>query len=180
MKVNLKKGWYVIYVRSRHERKVHESLINNKLQSFLPLIKTVKNWSDRKKLTETPLFPSYVFVKINSSKEFFNALSIDGVCDFIRFGREYALVKECEIENIKLLLSSDYKIGIEGNHQIPKVGELKKIEQGPLKGLECEILRINNKSKIVVRLDSIQQNITTIVPSEYLSEMNYGYSSVSA
>ena len=61
----LKIGWYVLYVKSRHERKVDDLLKENQLESFLPLVKTVRKWSDRNKIIQMPLFPSYVFVKIN-------------------------------------------------------------------------------------------------------------------
>ncbi|AXT51946.1 UpxY family transcription antiterminator [Aquimarina sp. BL5] len=172
MKTSLKIGWYVVYVRSRYERKVHEFLQENSILSFLPLTQIIKKWSDRKKLVEVPLFPSYVFVKVNSSKDFFDILSVKGVCDFLRCGRDYAVVSEKEIIKIKLLLSSNYEIEIESSDQMPKIGELKKINDGPLNGLECEVLRINHKDKIVVRLNSIRQNITTVMPSGYLSEIS--------
>ena len=56
---------------------------------------------------------------------------------------------------------------IEMNTQLPKVGEVKKITFGPLSGLECEVLKIGNVNKIIVQIDSLNQNITATVPSYY-------------
>lgn len=172
MNSSLKTGWHVLYVRSRCEKKV-EALLKEKEQIvFLPMVKTVRKWSDRKKVIETPLFPSYVFVKINSAKDFHHTLSVDGACTYIQFGKEYARVSESEIKKIKLFLNSDDTLNIETSSQFIKIGETKMIEQGPLSGLECEIVKVNNVNKIVVRIKSIQQNIIATLPKHYLSELS--------
>lgn len=71
-------GWYALYVKSRCEKKVHKSLKDISLESFLPQVIKIRQWSDRKKTILKPLFPSYVFVNINSSLEFHKALSVNG------------------------------------------------------------------------------------------------------
>ena len=160
-------GWHVLYVKSRWEKKVHESLLEILLEPFLPQVKTVSQWKDRKKTVLKPLFPSYVFVNINSALEFQKALSVNGACNYIRFGSEYARVTEKEISHIKLLIGDNDATNIEMNTQLPKVGEVKKITFGPLSGLECEVLKIGNVNKIIVQIDSLNQNITATVPSYY-------------
>ncbi|MEM9921555.1 MAG: UpxY family transcription antiterminator [Bacteroidota bacterium] len=157
------RGWYVLYVRSRYEKRVDEQLKFSGLTSYLPLIKKIKKWSDRKKIVEEPLFRSYVFVNIQQQFEFSRALSLDGVCDFVRFGNELAMVRDGEIENIRILLQGDLK-NIETVRHMPQVGEVRKIQYGSLKGLECEILRINGENKILVRVNSIHTDITATVP----------------
>ncbi|AZJ35261.1 UpxY family transcription antiterminator [Tenacibaculum singaporense] len=163
-------GWYVLYVKSCWEKKVHESLKEISLESFLPQVKTVKQWSDRKKVTMKPLFPSYVFVYINSSLGFHKALSVNGAFSYIRFGKEYARVQEKEINQIKLLTGDESIEGIEITSHRPKVGEIKKITYGPLKGLSCEIIKAYNHKKIIVRIDSLQQNIMATIPLCVLEE----------
>lgn len=80
--------WYVLYVKSRWEKKVNESLMNVHIESFLPLVKSARQWSDRKKINSSPLFPSYVFVHINSGLEFRKALTINEACGHFHFGNE--------------------------------------------------------------------------------------------
>lgn len=156
--------WYVLYVRSRQERKIHDFLMENEIESFLPMIKSINQWSDRKKTIYKPLFPSYVFVKINSTKDFHRALTANGACDYIRFGSRYAKVNEREIGNVKLLLQSEEIFDVTTTNEIIERGEVKKINFGLLSGLECEILRINNQNKALVRLDSLHQTVIATIP----------------
>lgn len=165
------KGWYVLYVRSRHEKKVKNLLIENGMKPFLPIVKTVRNWSDRKKTVEIPLFPSYIFVNISSKKEFEKALSIDGACSYIRFGKEYAKATNEEITKIKMILNAGEVKDIQTSYRKPIKGDCHRIEHGPLSGLFCEIIRTGNSNKIVVSIDSIQQNIIATVPAYFLSEL---------
>lgn len=169
--MNYTNGWHVIYVKSRWEKRVYESLKEISLEPFLPLTKTLRQWSDRKKVIFRPLIPSYVFVNLNSPKEFHKALSVDGACSFIRFGKEYAKVTDKEINNMKFLVEDQNIIDLETNYQAPKVGEVRKINYGSLQGLECEVLKVNNTNKIVVRIDSLQQNIIATVPANYIADV---------
>lgn len=165
-------GWYVLYVKSRHERKVDNLLKEVHLESFLPLVKTIRTWSDRKKMIEMPLFPSYVFVKIESGQDFHKAFSINGACTFVKCGSAYATVRDSEIQKIKFLLTTDDITNVEKTTDRLEEGEIALIQYGAFTGLECEILNINNNNKIIVRMDSINQNITATLPSHYLSKLS--------
>ncbi|AXG72415.1 transcription antitermination protein RfaH [Kordia sp. SMS9] len=164
-------GWYVLYVRSRCERKVDEYLKDISIESFAPHIKTIRQWSDRKKMVLKPLFPSYVFVNVKTSLEFHQALSAFGACAYISFGDTYARVSEKEIHQIKLLIGDSNIVDFEVTPQLPKVGDMKKITYGPLRGLHCKIVRANNMNKIIVNVESLQQNITVTTPVHYLEEV---------
>lgn len=172
MKKITKIGWHVLYVKSRQEKKVHSLLLENKLQAFLPLVTTIRKWSDRKKKVEVPLFSSYVFVKINSPMDFYKALNVEGACAYIRFSNEYAIVREDEITKLKLFVGNEDVKDIKTTPYQPKVGEVSKIKYGPLTGLECEVLRINDMHTIQVRIHSLKQNITANLPSFYFSELS--------
>jgi len=171
--MNFNIGWYVLYVKSRCEKKVYEYLKSISIESFSPQVKTIRQWSDRKKTILRPLFPSYVFVRINSSLEFHKALSVNGVCTYVRFGREYAQVTEKEIRQIKIFARNENLTDIEISSQLPKIGEIKKIFYGPLSGLNCEVLKIKNTNKIIVRIDSLHLNITATIPLKMISKANY-------
>lgn len=164
-------GWHVLYVKSKHEKKVATLLDELSIESYLPLVKTIRKWRDRNKVLFQPLFTSYVFVNVKSSLEFYKALSVNGACAYIRFGKEYARVPDVEISKIKLLLDSEDVSSLETNSELPKIGEIKKIHYGALTGLECEVLKVNNINKIIVRIDSLQQNITATLPTYYFKEM---------
>ncbi|BFM41387.1 UpxY family transcription antiterminator [Flavobacterium sp. CFS9] len=161
-------GWYVLYVKSHHERKVFDMLGYLSIKAFLPTIQVQSTRTDRKKSIQKLLFPSYVFVKINSSLDFYKTLSVNGACMYIRFGMEYAKVSDEEMRKIELLLLNNDVTEVQTNVEEFSVGDFKTISYGSLKGLECEILNTNNTNKIVVRIDSLQKNITATIPSYYL------------
>jgi len=161
-------GWYVLYVKSRREKRVNDLLQQYNFKSYLPLVSKTNQWSDRKKVVQLPLFSSYVFVYIDDHNEFPKTLSIDGACCYIRFGKEYARVKEQEIKSIKLFLDMELN-EIEACSVLPSIGEVVKIEHGALSGLECEVVQIKSKKKIVVHIKSINTNITATVPANYFN-----------
>ncbi|WP_445454945.1 UpxY family transcription antiterminator [Flavobacterium sp. HNIBRBA15423] len=168
--MNFNNAWYVLYVKSRWEKKVYESLKDISIEAFLPQVKAIHQWSDRKKTIFKALFPSYVFLTVNSSLEFHKALSVNGVCAYVRFGKDYARVTEKEINQIKLLVEDKNLTDIEINVELPKIGEVKKINYGPLNGLDCEVIEAKNHNKIIVRINSLQQNIMATIPFHVLSE----------
>ncbi|MEO1518143.1 MAG: UpxY family transcription antiterminator [Bacteroidota bacterium] len=164
MHKRFREGWYVLHVRSRCEKKVEAALRMASVDAYLPLAKRVKRWSDRRKETYEPLFRSYVFVYIHQPSEFSKAKWTEGVCDFIQFGNRYARVKDEEIQNIKILMSSGLD-NIYAEGYLPKTGETYSIKEGPLQGLECEIVKARNEQKIIVRVRSIHLNITASLPA---------------
>lgn len=161
-------GWYVLYVKCHHERKVYDVLGQLSIKAFLPTIEVPSKRTDRKKSIQKLLFPSYIFVKINSSLDFYKTLAVNGACMYIRFGMEYAKVSDEEIRKIELFLLGNDLTEIETNVEDLIVGDFKTISHGSLRGLECQILNANNSNKIIVRIDSLQKNITATIPSYYL------------
>ena len=163
-------GWYVLYVRSSQEKKIHQELSEKSVESFLPLIKTVQQWTDRKKTIFKPLFPSYLFVNIASKLDIYKALSLNAACSFLKFGNEYGIVSQEEIDQIKLLIGKDDITEIAANVALPKIGDKLKIEYGELSGIECEVYRVDNVLKISIWLNSLRQNISATIPAYYLQK----------
>jgi transcription antitermination factor NusG len=104
--------WFVIYTKPRNEKKVHGLLLDSGYESYCPLNKTRRKWSDRYKIVEEPLFRSYVFVKI-FEPQIFDVLKIDGVVRFLYWNRKPANVREAEIELIKRFLGENDSVQVE-------------------------------------------------------------------
>ncbi|MDR0605400.1 MAG: UpxY family transcription antiterminator [Bacteroidales bacterium] len=154
----LNKGWYVVYTKPCHEKKVYEELLFRCYISYLPLIKKTSVWSDRRKVVEKPLFPSYVFVYLEHVSKYYEVLQIKGVVTFIRFCCQLARVKESEIETIKKLIANCSTLNLSSLNVT--VGDKRTILSGPLAGFECEVISISKGNrKILVRIDSLKQNI---------------------
>ena len=98
-KENEENEWYVIRTMSRQERKVATRLEQINIHYYLPLVKTISQWTDRKKTVEKPLFSGYVFIKKTS--KYFDILQLPGVVSIIKHNRKIAIVKQSEINTIK-------------------------------------------------------------------------------
>lgn len=168
LEIMVVKGWHLICVQYKHEKRVHKELTENRIESFLPTTTVVRQWSDRKKKVREPLFPNYVFVNIKSKNDFYHTWTLDSVRSFVRFGKEYGKVSQKEIDQLKLMIGVKDLSEVRAEAQIANIGDKFIIESGELKGLECEVYRVDNESKISVRLNSIYQNITASIPSHYL------------
>ena len=142
--------WYVIYTKPNRETRVFADLMENKIESYLPLKKTLKYWSDRKVWSEEPLFKSYLFVKV-SFIEFFNVLKIPGVIYYISFGGEPQPVPENQIENIKTLLKQA-ELEVTVSYKNIRKGSHAEILSGPLKGVTGEVVRLCGQYRLVIRL----------------------------
>ncbi len=163
------KGWHVLYVQYQHEKKIVLSLKEIGIDSFLPLITTIRKWCDRKKQIHTPLFPTYIFVKIKSSKDISKCLAIKSVYKFLQFDGKYAIVNEREILFIKQFLNLEGVENITTTQSLPKVGDSIMINYGFLKGLSCTVIKSKNVNRIFVKLDSLNQNITATIPARHLT-----------
>ena len=95
--------WYVVKTNSRAEKRVVERISSIGLKAYLPLIESIKQWSDRKKKIQTPLIPSTLFVNCRSS-ELAKLYDIQGFHSILHFLKKPAIVRDYEIENLKILL----------------------------------------------------------------------------
>jgi transcription antitermination factor NusG len=96
--------WFVIYTKSRSEKKVSIELAERGIEAYCPTIKKVKQWSDRKRVIEQPLFNSYVFVHLDERER----AKVFGVTGFVRYLfwlQKPAIVKDEEIEAIRHFLN---------------------------------------------------------------------------
>jgi transcription antitermination factor NusG len=147
--------WFVIYTKSRNEKKVAELLQKNGVEVFCPLVKLKKNWSDRTKIVETPLFNSYVFVNL-SEKDRNVVFNVPGVIRYLFWLKKPAIVKDSEIESLKAVLHETMDSFTIENYQI---GDTIKISEGDFKGLDG-VIEKQSKNKLHVILENVGIKIT--------------------
>ena len=154
----LERNWHALYVRSRSEKKVLSQLEEMGVEAYLPLVTKVKQWSDRRKKIEEPLFKSYVFVHSNT-KEYLPILNVYGVMRFVMFEREAVVVPDNQIVAIKKFVEG-YEHGEEykmQNAEDLNVGQRVRIISGPMKGLEGRLETIHNKRHLIVFIEAVGQ-----------------------
>jgi transcription antitermination factor NusG len=160
--------WYAIYTNPRAEKQVHKRLLESGIESFLPLQKTLRQWSDRKKLIEKPLISSYVFVRIGS-RSFPVVFKTPGVVKFITFGGKPVSIPQRQIDNLKLLINSDAEIEV--TTESFERGDSVEVVSGSMEGLTGELISIGSQKRVIVRIDRLDQNIVLKIPLSFLKKI---------
>lgn len=162
-----RKKWFVVYTRSRAEKKVHCELISQDIECFLPLQKKLRQWKDRKKWIEVPLISGYCFVKI-SKKEYVSVLNTSNVIRYVTFNGKAAVVPDEQIENLKQMLSqTDFDITV--THERLQPGQRVEIISGPMIGLQGELTGSRGKHRFILRINQINSTFLVEVPESLLS-----------
>ncbi|UZH54658.1 UpxY family transcription antiterminator [Salinimicrobium tongyeongense] len=134
--------WYALYTKPRWEKKVAKALEEEGIETYCPQVAEVRQWSDRKKKVSTPLFKSYVFVRIEE-KDRARVFEVPGVVQYLFWLGKPAVVKDEEINIIRSWLKDEAIEDIEVSHLTP--GDRLTISNGSFKGKEAEIQEIGNK-----------------------------------
>ena len=150
------KKWFAIYVKSRSEKKVFKLLDDIGIESFLPLITRMKQWSDRKKKVDEPLFRSYLFVNITLT-DYYKVLQVPGVVKFITFEKKPVPVPDNQIVAIKEYINDTDLHTID--YEDFKEGELVRVKSGQMKDLVGRFIKINGKHRIIIDIEAVGQSL---------------------
>jgi len=149
--VRLSRKWFAVYTRPRWEKKVNQLLQEKGLESYCPLNKVRRKWSDRIKIVEEPLFKSYVFVKV-SDDDRSNVRMTDGAINFVYWNGKPAVIREKEINAIRRFLD-EYE-NVEARPMNLKIDQRVRITNGTLMDQEGKVLDLRRKT-VKVAIDSL-------------------------
>ncbi|HXN73366.1 MAG TPA: UpxY family transcription antiterminator [Candidatus Acidoferrales bacterium] len=157
--------WFALQVRTRHESGVANYLVGQGYESFLPLYKCRKRWSDRVKEVQTPLFPGYLFCRFDPQDRL-PIMKTPGVMQIVGVNRVPIPVDEVEISAIQTLVAS----GIP-NQPWPflQVGERVRIESGSLSGLEGILMDFKGTQRLVLSITLLQRSVSVEIDSAFVS-----------
>lgn len=145
-------SWFAVYTKGRSEKKVKELFERQGYTAYLPLIKVLRQWSDRKKMVEQPLIPSYVFVKATESI-YYKILETPGVVRYVTFNGKAAPIPESQIFALQCAIDKNLKIEI--STESIASGEQVKVINGPLKGIFGEMVGSVHKRNFLIRISHI-------------------------
>lgn len=134
--------WYALYVRSRSEKKVSETLDAKQIENYCPIQRIERSWSDRKKIILEPLFKSYVLVRL-APKAHIPVLQTDGVIGFVTFQGKPAVIRDEEIDIVKQFLQDHEHIQVERIDV--NVNDEVTIIHGPLMQQTGQVMEVNNR-----------------------------------
>lgn len=145
--------WHAVYVKSRTEKKAQLELQFQEIETFLPLQRKLRQWSDRKKWVETPLISGYLFVRA-SRKEYDLVLQSNYVVSYVRFEGKAAIVPDYQVDYLKLMLQQENS-PVEMTREKLKPGQIIEVISGPFIGLKGKLQKIKGKSKVAVELEQL-------------------------
>ncbi len=163
--------WRVFYTRARAEKKCEQRLSDRRIDVLVPKKREVRQWSDRKKEVEVPLFRNYLFARVNE-KDRLRVLETTGVVRCVHFHGEPARLRDETIEQLKTTQSAPDRLSVVDLR--PQVGETVTITDGPesLRGLTGEVREHRGQTAVLVRVDAIRQAVKVEVPADWVTAVD--------
>jgi transcription antitermination factor NusG len=146
-------AWYALKTRSRHERVVRDALELRGIECFLPVSRDRHRWSDRIRLVETPLFSTYLFVRLPVAPPR-PSVGVKGVVELVSMGGVPAPVGDEEVDALRRL--SFAGVALE-RHRFLRSGQRVRIRSGPFRGIEGTLVRRKGREKLVINVDLFAQ-----------------------
>jgi len=143
------KQWVAIYTRPNWEKKVNQSIQQQGIECFCPLVKTQRRWADRNKIIEIPLFNSYIFAQADTTEQF-KIQQTSGVVSLVYHCGKPAKVTYEEIYKIKSLLKGGYSELEAISFEDIDVGDKIKVKEGILSDWQGEVITVNGKSVVMI------------------------------
>ena len=158
------KKWIAVYTKSRHEQIVINELSKKDIESFCPMFKERRQWSDRKKWVHFPLFRSYLFARIYLKENIF-VLQTIGVNKIVKFQNKISIIPDQVINDIKNIVDGGYKI-----QQVDYFikGDEVSVVSGPLKGVNGIIQDLKGDNRLIMKVEAIRQAFSIEISSEQL------------
>ena len=149
--------WFAVQTRPRHEKKVETELGAKGLESFLPIHRERRRWSDRFRWVELPLFSQYLFVRVATSAESrTQVLQTTGIVQFVGVAGRGTPIPDQQIESLQTLVAQRVPMS---PHEFLRIGERVRIRGGALEGIEGILSGIRNDKTLVVSVELIQKSI---------------------
>src|SRR5579862_2665698 len=153
--------WYAAHTAANRERRVADLCGDRSVECFLPTYESLRQWKDRRKKLDRPLFPGYLFVHIPLCERM-RVLRVPGVAYLVGFNGRPSALPERDVESIRDALAS--RVPLEP-HPYLTAGCRVRICRGPFEGTEGILLRQRNPFRVVLSMRTIQSSISLEVSS---------------
>lgn len=151
MKADIK-NWYVLITKPRAEKQTGLKLTDIGIENFMPLHRELRQWADRKKFVEVPLFYNYLFVR-TTFEDRIKVFGVDGLVKYLSIGGKAAQLTSNEIERVKKLCL--YEGGITAEPDYLSRGDEVEIQSGLLCGLRGRLILTEGKKKIKITITGL-------------------------
>src|SRR2546427_2946357 len=155
--------WFAVQVRARSEKLVAYILQNKGFEHLLPLYSVKRQRSDRVVAHQLPLFPGYLFCRLDLNTRLLPLFTTPGVVRLLGVGQTPLPVDDSEIDAIRAVLKTGRATR---PWPMPKAGELVRIEAGPLCGVEGILVGQKRNNRLVISVTLLQRAIAVEVDAD--------------
>src|SRR5215472_4077999 len=148
--------WFAAYTSGNHEKRVAQRLESRAVEHFLPVYESVRRWKDRRVRLQMPLFPGYVFVRMDL-RDRLRVLAIPGVARLVGFNGRPTAVPAEDIEAIRACLAGKRDVQ---PHPYVRCGQRVRVLSGPLAGFSGVVVRQKNRTRFVVSFDVLERSVS--------------------
>jgi transcription antitermination factor NusG len=154
---NVELAWYAIQTFPRHEKRVTTELQEKGIRALLPLVSDKRQWSDRRVVVDTPLFPGYVFVRIaQEQSERVIVLRTASVRNFVGMRGMGDPIPDSQIDSVRAIVAKNVSFQA---CPFVDIGRRVRIRGGSLEGIEGILTAINGDESLVISVDLIQRSL---------------------
>lgn len=153
-------AWYAVYTVSRGEKKVKERFDLQGIGNYLPLRTEFRMWSSRRKKVSVPLIAGYIFVYV-SEADMVSVLRTAGVVSFLKEKGKAVVIPASQIERLRYA-ENNWEEPIEISYEEIPEGTLVEVVRGKLAGFQGEMVKIQDKYRIIIRLDRLGCALLTV------------------
>jgi len=151
--------WYAVHTRHQHEKLVARALANKGFEVFLPLYSDVRQWRDRTKRVELPLFSCYVFLRGNLDRRL-AIVTTPGIHGLVSSAGKLAPIPEAEIQAVHSVIENRIKVE---PHPFLKCGDLVRVKSGALRGLEGFLMRKKGQTRLIISVSLLERSVAAEV-----------------
>ena len=151
-------AWYAVQTSYRCEQRVALGLTRKGFDTYLPLLREVHQWKDRRKIIDVPAFGGYLFVHYEPSlHNRVKVLETNGVVRLLGGNHTPSEVSDVEIEAVRRTLDSGLPCD---RCDALTPGSTVRVMRGPLAGVQGRLVRIKNSLRLVVAITAFSQAIS--------------------
>ena len=155
--------WYALYTRSNYEKQVVQELTSKGIENYLPTVKEIHQWKDRKKAVEVPVFRSYVFTRfIDTDSWRLRVLRTSGAVRILGGGNGGTIepISDVKIESVRRLVNSNLPFAA---YPFLREGVRVRVKRGPLKGTEGRLVRFKGQARLILSIEILAQSVAAEV-----------------
>ena len=158
--------WYAIRIKSRLEPVTSHALAGKGYDTYLPVYKDRRKWSDRVVQCDVPLFPGYLFCRFDAFRRL-PILTTPGVLSIIGFGKSPQPIDDQEIDAVKTVLASSV---FAEPCPFLREGDRVRIVRGALEGLEGILVKKKTQYRMVLSVTMLMRSVSVEIDSDWITD----------